>query len=233
MTLPPFCRVCLSTELDPLPFEVPADAGDWARCRACGSDTAAHAYADVAWAYHDRPHYDSQFGHTTVEALREDCRSNCDWFDHHHRPRLPRTFLDVGTWHGAALDVMQALGWSVHGFDVAEPPFMGPHVTVRPHFHRHWWHYRFAAVMAREVVEHVESPDLFLHELHGVAEPLGLVQVQTPRPLDRYHGIPYQRPHLFVASPAGLKALLARNRLDVLDERHWEVGQAYLARALG
>jgi len=126
---------------------------------------------------------------------------------------------------------MQALGWSVHGFDVVRPHYFGPHVTVAPCFSRWLFPRRYAAVLCREVLEHVPAPDLLLHELHGACVPGGLVQVQTPIPLGHAHGIPYQPAHLFLASPERLREMLYGAMLDVLDERHWDLGQAYLCRA--
>ena len=185
--------------------------------------------------YHNRDYYDSQFRkydpNVDLDYLRKDCRSNCEWFGHHHELGDDRTFLDVGTWHGAALDVMQQLGWAVHGFDVSEPPFMGPHITVGPLFHRWLFPRRYAAVLAREVWEHTPFPDLMLHELHGVCQPGGLVQIQTPRSMNVFHDIPYQKQHLFVASESQTRKMLNAAMLDVIDFRLWDHGQAYLCRA--
>ncbi len=223
------CRVCHSTDTTPLPFELPADCGVWFRCKSCGSDTADAVYNPGWYA----PTQSLEMIRLTggIERCREMVRSNCDWFGHHHQLGDERTFLDVGCGDGAGLDVMQSLGWSVHGFDVTPPHYFGPHVTVAPVFHRWLFPRRYAAVLCREVLEHVECPELLLHELHGVCLPGGMVQVQTPIPLDHYHWIPYQSQHLFLASPTGLRQMLHTAMLDVLDERHWEIGQAYLCRA--
>ncbi|HEX4608504.1 MAG TPA: methyltransferase domain-containing protein [Urbifossiella sp.] len=222
------CRACHSSALDPLPFAVPAPAGRWFRCRACGSDTAAHGYDPGIYT---PDYYRTHAGTADPVYLREQVRSNCDWFGHHAGGLPNRDFLDVGCADGAGLDVMQSLGWAVHGFDVAPPPYLGPHVTVGAVFSRWLFPLRYAAVLCREVVEHVDCPDLLLHELHGVACPGGLVQVQTPRPLDRYDPDVQQRAHLCILSPDRLGALLNGAMLDVIDAREWEMGQAYLCRA--
>lgn len=222
------CRACYSTGLDPIPFEVPAAAGRWSRCRACGSDTAAHGYDP---AVYDAAYYRTHAGTDEPAYLRDQVRSNCDWFGHHAAGLPNRDFLDVGCADGAALDVMQGLGWAVHGFDVTRPPYFGPHVTVGAVFSRWLFPLRYAAVLCREVVEHVESPDFLLHELHGVACPGGLVQVQTQKPLAAYHPDPYQRAHLCLIPPARLRVMLAGAMLDVIDAREWETGHAYLCRA--
>lgn len=225
------CRLCHSPDTAPVPFALTAEAGGWVRCRACGSDTATRTYADVRHVYADRAHYDSQGRYDDLEFLKGDCRSNCEWFGHHHKDELPKDFLDVGCWHGAAMTVMQDLGWRVHGFDVNPPPFMGPHVTVAPFFCE--WHYprRYAAVMAREVWEHVPDPDRFLHALHAVALPGGLVQVQTPKATDTFNPIGYQFQHLHLASVGQFRRMLDHAMLDVLDWREWGEGMAALCRA--
>ena len=231
MTAPARCRLCHAPGLAPVPFAVPPGYGSWHRCAACGSDTSEARYEDV------RPFYTADYLAAEVAATggdeirRREVESNCEWFGHHHDRSLPRDFLDVACLDGAALTVMQNLGWAVHGWDVLKPPYAGPHVTVSPHFSR--WHFpqRYAAVLARECFEHNPTPDLFLHDLHGVCRPGGLVQVQTPRPTGDFNPIGYQAYHLFLASPARLKAMLAAAMLDVIDERHWAEGQAYLARA--
>lgn len=224
-----YCRACYSSDLAPVPFTVPPEAGEWFRCRACGSDTAAHGYDGTIY---------NQTYMTTHAAdahdparMREQVASNCDWYDHHAKNLPTRDFLDVGCADGAALTVMQGFGWMVHGFDVFPPVYAGPHVTVGKVFSRWLFPRRYAAVLCREVVEHVESPDLMLHELHGVAYPGGLVQVQTPRPQDAYHPIVYQLAHLVVIHPLQLQKMLKGAMLDVLDSREWSLGQAYLTRA--
>ena len=223
------CRACYSADLGPLPFDVPPSAGVWRRCRACGSDTAAHGY--------DGSIYTTDYMRTHAAAgddpakLREEVRSNCEWFGHHLADLPNRDFLDVGCADGAALTVMQSMGWAVHGFDVFTPPYAGPHVTVGAVFSRWLFPLRYAAVLCREVVEHVESPDRLLHEIHGVACPGGLVQVQTPRPQATFHPDVYQRAHLVILSPPHLRRMLSGAMLDVIDSREWATGQAYLCRA--
>lgn len=227
------CRLCRSATV-PVPFEVPASDGIWFRCAACGSDSSDNHYPDALYS----PDYEASevAGSGGREVRDASIRSNLDWFDHHHELGDDRTFLDVGCCDGAGLRGMAALGWSVHGFDVFPPSYMGPHVTVAPVFNRWLFPRRYAAILCREVLEHVPDPDLLLHELHGAAIPGGLVQVQTPQPIDRYHPIPYQRAHLFLASPRRLVRMLSAAMLDVVDSRIWTApdgaaGQAYLCRA--
>jgi 2-polyprenyl-3-methyl-5-hydroxy-6-metoxy-1,4-benzoquinol methylase len=170
------------------------------------------------------------------ERMIEQVRSNCEWFDHYAKDLPNRDFLDIGCCEGSSLRVMAALGWAVHGFDVVEPSYYGPHVTVGPHFTKWLFPNRYAAVMAREVIEHVDSPLLFLHECHGVLCPGGLLQVQTPKPCDWFHGAVYQTAHLTIMHPQALRSLINDAMFDILDFREWgepgeQPGQAYLCKA--
>lgn len=223
------CRLCRSTDLTPLPFDIPLTAGRWFRCQNCGSDSADHDYPDD---FYTREYEENEVDNSGgVEVRNESIRSNLDWFGPHHELGDERTFLDVGCCDGAALRGMQDRGWGVHGFDVFEPSYFASHVTVAPYFHRWLFPRRYAAVLCREVLEHVESPNLLLHELHGVTLPGGLVQIQTPRPWFEYHPIPYQRAHLFLISPFKLQSMIQEAMLDLIEAREWEMGQAYLCRA--
>ncbi len=220
----------------PLPFPVPESEGVWRRCVACGSDSSSNTYADVNHIY------DAAYSHVhgkdcaDPERMKDQVRSNCDWFGHHAEHLPNRDFLDIGCCDGAALRVAAELGCAVHGFDVVEPDYMGPHVTVRPYFHRWWFPNRYAAVLAREVIEHVDSPLLFLHECHGVLCGGGLFQVQTPKPADYFHEAVYQKAHLVIISPTAIRTLLNDAMFDVIDAREWGVdgeqpGQALLCKA--
>lgn len=227
------CKLCHSADTVPLPFAVPEYEGQWVRCRACGSDSNSLDYDHSNYGPDNAARHRNQIG--GAEVAREALRSNAEWFGHHHQLGDDRSFLDVGCADGSGLDVMQSLGWSVHGFDVDCPDYgPAPHLTIAPVFHRWLFPQRFAAVMARETIEHVPTPDLFLHDLHGVTRPGGLVQVQTPKPGDDYHPNVYQRTHLFLFSTKRLREMLSAAMLDVIDSREWEEiqpGQAYLCRA--
>lgn len=231
------CKICSSRNIEPLPFDIPESQGIWKRCKECGSDSSSLVYSEV------KDIYDKAYSHVhggpdceNPELMENQVQSNCDWFGHHAEHLPNRDFLDIGCCDGAALRVMARLGWAVHGFDVVEPDYMGPHVTVAPHFCR--WHFpnRYGAVLAREVIEHVDSPLVFLHECHGVLCPSGLLQVQTPKPCNFYHAAVYQRAHLVIISPVALKAILSDAMFDILDGREWgdgldQPGHAYLCKA--
>lgn len=231
-----YCKICNWPETKPVPFEVPAHQGVWRRCTMCGSDSSSHQYSDVAHMY-TKEYIVEHSGHLgNMEALERECLSNCEWFNDHAEGLANRDFLDVGCCDGSALNVMQRLGWRIHGFDVVEPPYMGPHVTVRPYFHRWWFPNRYGAVLAREVIEHVDSPALFLQECHGVLSKGGLFQVQTPKPINAYHDHIYITAHLSIISTEAMRKLLNDALFDIIDFREWgdetrQSGQAYICRA--
>lgn len=226
-----FCPICYSHDLTPVPFALSEGAGGpWYDCQGCGSQVAGHGYPEN----HYTPRYECNEVAATggPEERKNQVRSNCQWYVSHHKPELPKTFLDVGCCDGAALAVMQdEFGYRVHGFDVFEPSYMGPHITVAPEFNRWLFLNRFAAVMCREVIEHVKVPQRLLYHLWCVCEPDGLVQVQTPRPTPHENRFGHQRQHLFLIHPDRLKRMLMVANLDVIEEKHWQEGQAYLCRA--
>lgn len=232
------CKICQSPDTYPLTFPTPItdQVGMWRRCRACWSDSSSNSYADVKHIY-TAEYIDTHGVDSGNPAeLENQCRSNCDWFGHHAGHLPNRDFLDIGCCDGAVLRVMASMGWAVHGFDVVEPPYMGPHVTVKPHFCRWWFPQRYAAIMAREVIEHLDSPLLFLHECHGALVPGGLLQVQTPKPTDDFHGAVYQQAHLTIISTKAMRDLLTDAMYDVLDFREWgengeQPGQAWMCKA--
>lgn len=236
------CRLCLSSKVDPLPFAVPPENGDWVRCAECGSDSNSIDYNDVRGDY--GPEYLDEFIRMAggVDRLREQVRSNCEWFDHHHRPGLPKDFLDVGCMDGAALYEMKSKGWGVLGFDVAPRPHLnedGIGTVVGPHFSEWIFRRKFTAVLCREVIEHVPGPDLLLYQMFQVLRPGGLLQVQTPQPMAEYHDHVYQRFHLFIPSKIWLEIAIRGAMLDPIEWREWgppergQAGIAVLCRATG
>lgn len=227
------CFLCRSANLEPAPFKTAPPYSTWYRCRDCGSDTADCRYnSDLYQDGLSQVIIDTNGG---IEACRRQVIGNAEWFDRFARENLGRDFLDVGCGDGAMLDVMAARGWSVHGFDVCRPHYAGSHVTVAPVFNRWLFPRLYAVVNCREVIEHVPYPELLLHELHGCCLPGGLVQIQTPVPVDHFDPGVYSVGHLFVASETKLKEMMAAAHLEVLDELHWgndrQAGQAYLCRA--
>ena len=228
------CKLCLSANVAQLPFAVPADRGTWVRCGECGSDSNSVDYDEIKHIYNPANSAKAVDITGGAEKRREQVSSNCDWFEHHRDKRLPKDFLDIGCLEGSVLDVMQcAHGWSVHGFDVFNSPDHGGHITVNSFFSEWLFPQKYAAVMCREVFEHVPAPNLFLHQCFYATMPHGLFQVQTPIPLDHYNEMVYQVLHLFLVSPKQLRKMLGEAMFDILDERHWDIGQAFLCRARG
>lgn len=234
------CKICLSHDTYRLEFPTPIteEIGVWHRCRACGSDSSSNTYADVKHVYTKDYLHEHGVDCSDPSRMEDQCRSNCEWFGHHVGHLPTRDFLDIGCCDGSSLRVMQSLGWRVHGFDVVEPDYMGPHVTVKPNFCRWWFPQKYAAIQAREVIEHLDGPLLFLHECHGALLPGGLLQVQTPKPCDWFHGAVYQKAHLVIISPNAMRDLLTDALFDVIEVREWgesgeQPGQAWLCKAKG
>jgi len=226
------CKICLSGNTFPLketgffPDTVEPECKNWWRCSDCGSDSSELHYDDVKSLYNANYAFTHGLDSGNQERLREQVRSNCDWFGHYADHLPNRDFLDIGCCDGSALYVMQSFGWAIHGFDVVEPPYMGPHVTVRSHFNRNWFPNRYGAVLAREVIEHVEDPVNFLHEAHGVLCKHGLFQVQTPKPTNVWHHAIYGKGHLFLISISAMRKKLDDAHFDILDFREWGDGNS-------
>ncbi len=217
------CRVCGMDGLAKLWDDA---AGPWFRCVACGSDSADRPYPAGMYA---AGYVASEVAATGGEAARRlEVRSNCDWFPHYKHLCGGMDFLDVGCCDGAAMHVMQDLGWSVHGFDVTADAARPGCTTINPYFAASLFPQQYHAVLCREVLEHVEGPRQFLNELAAATRPGGLLQVQTPRPCVTQEGIAYQPAHLQIYSPPALELALREAGFRVLDRRMWPVGQALL-----
>ena len=215
------CKVCGSGPTVPLfggevlPFlehpPVCRDAGPWRRCLACGCDSSAVVYEDMRTDYGAEVlerRGDPLAGDR--EALVRESTSNYDLFEAHRGLAPGIDFLDVGCCEGAALTGMQDRGWRVHGFDVIPEVLAYGCTTVAPEFRASLFPRKYAAVLCREVIEHVGDWRGLLAELHAATLPGGLVQVQTPRPTPEACVIPYQRRHLQLFAPLALRYSCAR-----------------------
>jgi SAM-dependent methyltransferase len=222
------CRLCRSANVDKLPFDLPPGYPVWLRCLSCGSDTT------VAEA-ENSPQDLSETGE--IRPPTQSAQSYCEWLSAHQHLG-DRIFLDVGCGNGAILDAMKTSGWEVHGFDFVPRAALQHTLTVAPMFHRWLFSHRFDAIFCQNILERVESPDFFLHELHGACIPGGLVLIETVRPLvssenvlDLTHA--YRANCLCHASASRLRAMLAAAMLDIIEERCSDVTQLYLCRARG
>lgn len=230
------CRVCGEGELIEHPGQDRPDR--WRRCLFCGSDSNELEYDYETYYAGGIPEAFAMTGGVTLPDRIELLRCNLEWFQDHRGGCPDNSFLDVGCAEGAALTGMADRGWSVHGFDVFEPSYRGPHVTVAPAFAPAFaaslFRQRFAAVLCREVIEHVPGWRAMVGELYAATAGGGLLQLQTPRPCATLESlIVYQPSHLQIIAPAVLRYWLERTGFDVIDYRLWPCGQAWICRRPG
>lgn len=222
------CRVCGNSAALIRLWE--ADGCGWWRCPACGCDTSTATYADIAAQYRTAD-YCRAHGIAHTERAIEECATNVRHFEQHADPTLPRDFLDVGCNEGSMMVAMRRSGWEVAGFDV-NPHAAGPGVTIGEEFRAGMFPQQFGAVNSREVIEHLEDWRGHLRELAAACLPGGLVQVQTPRPIERPDPNPYQRAHLVLLTPDILDAAMRQVGLTPIDRHTWGTGQLHVAKAL-
>ena len=216
------CRVCSSPDTRPLWKD--SDGFQWHRCVTCGSDTSEAVYEP------DR--YGREYITTLLGEEGNDPPAN-----HEHNADLfpegkpGRTFLDVGTGHGASQDVMRRRGWATIGWDVSAAG-RPPGTIVSESFRADLFARPFDAVLAREVLEHVQHPCVLLQELRAATAPDGILQLTTPRPIDRGdEWRVYQWSHLAVWSPESLVPALQEAGFEVIQSILWELGQRHVCRA--
>lgn len=223
--LPTRCRVCGEAGLTPL-WE------GWQRCLCCGSDTSPSEWQDVKQRYNSE--YLVSHNSASFDEIEVSAQANYDLFERHRAKCPNKSFLDLGCAEGAILRGMEKRGWAVHGFDIipeaklVSPP--GDHITVADRFAASLFPQQYAAILAREVLEHVPNWLEFLYECWHACARNGLFQVQTPRPTAERNPIGYQTAHLFLIAPASLRFWLERIGFDVLDYLLWDGGQCFICR---
>jgi SAM-dependent methyltransferase len=219
------CKVCSSPDL--YPVHPTALGGPWSRCLACGSDSSALTYADVRDTY-DAAYVGRHLERFGPDGCEQEMTANLEWFQHYRTHTPQHSFLDVGCAEGAAIRGMRKRGWDSYGFDVIPEARTDPAVTIAPHFAADHLPRKYGALMAREVIEHVEGWRQFLVECRGALLLKGLCQIQTPRPWHEPHAIPYQPQHLQLFSPYALLHEFRVLGFSVLDWRVWDYGQGWL-----
>lgn len=203
------------------------DGSWWGRCLCCGSDSSTTTYEEVQHRYNaDYANHNLRTCGSRA-ALLETMRSNLDRFP----DDVPtKTFLDVGCLEGCAMEGMRQRGWRVSGFDVLDVAPSGFDVVAANRLDRLLFHEQYGAVMAREVIEHVEDWWLFLTECYALTLPGGVFQVQTPRPCVMFDSIPYHWAHLQLFAPYVLQRELKGVGFEIENEHRWSTGQLYLCR---
>jgi hypothetical protein len=225
-----FCRVCGSSRLAPLWKDWGGNL--WRRCTACGSDSSEATYP--ADHYTEKYLTDSLAKTGGLDAAKEQVRSNIEWLDHYKDKCGGLDFLDVGCLEGAALMVAGEHGWRVHGFDVMPAAAQPGCTTIHPYFAASLFPQLYHAILCKDVLEHVEGWRGFMSELTAVTHRNGIVQLQTPRPMDEPSTTCYQPAHLFIIAPAELERAVRDLGFTILDRRQWDgtetgpAGQALL-----
>jgi 2-polyprenyl-3-methyl-5-hydroxy-6-metoxy-1,4-benzoquinol methylase len=219
------CKVCGSGALYFVHQEVD---GPWYRCLDCGCDSSTRTYAEVRADYNIASLEHNLEVSGSREALAETMMENIRWFDAFATP--VRRFLDIGCNEGAGMEAMARRGWEVYGFDVFPEAKTRENVVIEPDFRADQFPRAFGAVMAREVIEHVENWKELLHQVWLALMPGGLFQIQTPKPICECNAIVYQRLHLQIFTPMALQYYLEQAQLEIIDRHIWALGHAYLCR---
>lgn len=221
------CKACGHEITKPFSF-TDQFGSQWWGCDHCKSQTSNNKYEP------------DKYGKKYVEDLIEAEGGSCDiaFQNHVHNadmiernwPGLPgRTFLDVGTGHGASQLVMRSRGWATNGFDIKEEG-RPPGTVVADKFHSNLFYNRFDAVLCREVIEHCDSPtDLILH-LYRATKPGGVCEITTPRPVESLDWRVYQPYHLVIFSVEWFESFLKSANFEIEEKDIWELGQRYLLR---
>lgn len=218
------CKVCASNSLT----RVHPDAlgGPWFACRECGSHSSELRYDPEWYAPHFVESYKEAVG--TFDRSKVEMTNNANIFDAYRHLAPSRDFLDVGCCDGAAMSVMQDRGWSVHGWDVSEASNHGPCTTIAPEFRADLFPRRYGAILCREVLEHSPDWKALLTEMVEALLPVGLLQIQTPRPWHTPEPIVYHREHLQIFHPIALREWFGEFGLIALHYEEWPMGQLHL-----
>lgn len=255
------CAVCGSGDLVPATASAPDTRylhHAQARCEACGLLVSQpRATSDEIAQYYRDAYYGEVW--TDPESL---VRENLEGYRRYEWPILQSLWADwpprrggraveVGCGYGAMLPLLAEQGYVVsgcdpggdavrfcrsRGFDVVQGIIPGAPLTAP-----------FVLTLCQHVIEHVEDPRAFVHELVRLTEPGGLVALVTEdawtshwaleRVAARLHGrLPRfhtSRDHTFVFSAAHLDRLLHEAGCDVVRTRafsyvpkerpHWKV----------
>lgn len=220
------CKICGGVTEERI---IAFDGTAFGRCPGCDCVSSEFSYADVA-ALYDAEFLRINETHTgSRKTMLQAVADNCEWFGPHG---TDRSFLDVGSCEGCGMEGMAERGWDCWGFDVFEAA-RRERVTIAPEFRADLFDRQFAAVLAREVVEHVEDWRGFLRELFAATGPGGVCQVQTPRPYRGPNRHSYQRVHLQLFTPAILERALEDAGFVILRAQLKPATQRWLCRRRG
>jgi SAM-dependent methyltransferase len=96
--------------------------------------------------------------------------------------KLEMDILDLGSGEGALPLRLHLAGYRIEASDLErrELPFPYHQIDFNTSFASHFGDRKFAAIMATEVIEHLENPRAFLRQIRQLLLPEGIVVLTTP-----------------------------------------------------
>ena len=222
------CRACNSPELSYFAPVEDVNHRWWLQCHACGSMNSTYTYGEVCHLY--APEHVDQYRKVGVPATRAEHVANFSGDRNHFCQLHPSggRFLDIGCLECCALQSMHEAGWEAWGFDVCPttPAYCeqvtgipAERVKIAEQFHADLFPHMFTAVLCSEVIEHLESPRVFLEQVRRSVCHGGTFTLQTPRPSDPKHPTWDQAPHLCILSERQIRRLLHEAGFAIYEDR--------------
>lgn len=188
----------LNKDLDYLKSEMHADAK--CPCELCGTVTESIEY-QLGWCSRcdhvtRNTDYESirqryhALGYVTHNGdfanLKRECATNVNLI-RKFKPVGP--VLDIGHLEGACMAAMRDARMDVYGYDVSKEAnavaiqngIDATRIQISDMLSADMWPHKFAAIMIREVIEHVSDPEALLRTAGSILVANGIIQIQTPR----------------------------------------------------
>jgi 2-polyprenyl-3-methyl-5-hydroxy-6-metoxy-1,4-benzoquinol methylase len=149
------------------------------------------------------------------------------------KDRQNRTFLDIGCATGLLVDYMQKCSWNARGVELCAPAAeygsktRGIEIFSGTVEQAAYGDGTFDVVHCSHLIEHLNSPDLFLEEVYRILKPGGLFLCTTPN-ADGFQARMFASrwrsaiaDHTFLFSRRTLRRLLIKKRFSVLKVKTW------------
>ncbi len=150
---------------------VPTAAIQLRLCHACGF--VFNAIFDASLMSYDN-HYENEQAHS-------------DYFQHYlaniislfkSKSFLSKKIIEIGCGKGFFLEKLIAAGFNVHGFD---PAYEGRHAyIIKDYFSDRYPHLAADIIILRHVLEHIQNPLEFLHQIASAVNYRGLIYIEVP-----------------------------------------------------